>query len=81
MCSAVVLFFLNKTAAEHKQSLNFSDFFQTNYPNTSRTELHEIYRIGRTSAVDERSEVIFVELLRDVDICVNAIVGLKENVW
>ena len=37
-----------------------SDFYQTNYLNIYRTDLHEICRIGRTLAVmDARSEVIF----------------------
>jgi len=36
-----------------------SDFFQTNYLNIYRTDLHEICRTGRIWAVDERSEVIF----------------------
>jgi len=37
----------------------FSDFCQTNYLNIYWTDLCEIGRIGRTLAVDERSEVIF----------------------
>jgi len=37
----------------------FSDFYQTDYLNIYRTDLHEICRIGRTFAVVERSEVIF----------------------
>jgi len=36
----------------------FSDFFQTNYLNIYRTDLHEIYRIDRILAVDQRSKVI-----------------------
>ena len=38
----------------------FSDFCQTDYLNIYRTDLHEICRIGGTSAVDERSEVTFL---------------------
>jgi len=38
--------------------LYFSDFCQTNSLNIYRADLHEICRIGGTSAVDERSEVI-----------------------
>ena len=38
--------------------LYFSDFCQTNSFNIYRADLHEICRIGWTSAVDERSEVI-----------------------
>jgi len=49
----------------------FSDFCQTNYLNVYRTDLHEIYRIGRTLAVDERREVIFFDLSRDVAIATN----------
>jgi len=37
----------------------FTDFCQTKYLNVYRTNLHEICRIGRTLAADERSEVIF----------------------
>ena len=37
----------------------FSDFSLTNYLNIYWTDLLEICRIGRTLAVDERSEVIF----------------------
>ena len=37
----------------------FSDFCQTNYLNIYQTDLHEICRIGRTLAVDERAEVSF----------------------
>jgi len=37
----------------------FSDFRQTNYLNIHQTDLHEIYSIGRTMAIDERCEVIF----------------------
>ena len=36
---------------------------QTNYLNICRTDLYEICRIGRTLAVDERSEVIFFRSL------------------
>jgi len=39
--------------------LYFSDFYQTNYVNIYGTDVHEICRIGRTLAVDERSEAIF----------------------
>ena len=37
----------------------FSDFCQTNYPDIYRTDLHDICRIGRTLAADERCELIF----------------------
>jgi len=37
----------------------FSDFCLTNYLNFYVTDLHEICSIGRTLAIDERSEVIF----------------------
>jgi len=37
----------------------FSDFFQANYLNIHQTDLYEIYRNGRTLAVDERSEGMF----------------------
>jgi len=37
----------------------FCDFFLTNYLNIYWTDLYDSCRIGRTLAVDERSEVIF----------------------
>jgi len=37
----------------------FNDFCQTNYPST---DLHQIWRFGRTLSVDEQSEVIFYRL-------------------
>jgi len=37
----------------------FNDFCQTNYLNIYRTNLHQLCRHGRTTAVDERSEVSF----------------------
>jgi len=40
--------------------LYFSDFFQTDYLNIHRTDVHKICRNGRTLAVDERFEVILV---------------------
>jgi len=41
-----------------------SDFFHTNYLNIHRTDLHKICWIGRTLAVDERSDVIFLSIPR-----------------
>jgi len=49
LCFADVLFFKDI----------FTDFCQTKYLNVYRTDLHEICRICRTLAADERSEVIF----------------------
>jgi len=40
----------------------FSDVCQANYLNIHRSDLHGICRIGRTMAVDERSEVISFDL-------------------
>ena len=37
-------------------------FCQTNYLNIFQTDVHEIYMIGRTSAADERHEVIFFSI-------------------
>jgi len=37
----------------------FIDFCQTNYLSIYRADLREICRIGKTLAVDERSEVMF----------------------
>ena len=42
-----------------------------NYLNIYRTDIHEICRIGRTLAVDERSEVIFFDPLGDVAVATN----------
>ena len=50
---------------------SFGDFFQTNYLNICRTDLHQICRIGRTLAVDERYKVIFFDLSRDVAVVTN----------
>jgi len=41
-----------------------NDFCQTNYLNIYRTGLHQIYRICRIMAVDERSEVSFSFLVK-----------------
>jgi len=41
----------------------FSDFCQTNYLNIYRADLHEICRIGRTLAVDERVDLkLFISI-------------------
>jgi len=37
----------------------FSDFCQTDYLNIYRTDLHEICRIGGTSAVDDDLKLLF----------------------
>jgi len=44
----------------------FSHFCHINYLNIYWTDLHEVGRIGRTLAVDERSEVIFFDPPRDI---------------
>ena len=49
----------------------FNDFCQTSYLNIYQTDLHEIFRIGRTLAVDERSEVIFFDPSSDVAVATN----------
>ena len=51
--------------------ISFSDFCQTNYLNIYRTDLREICTIGRTFAVDERTEVIFFDSSRDVAVATN----------
>jgi len=40
-------------------NIYFCDFFQTNYLNIYRADLHEICVIGRTLAVDEQTGAIF----------------------
>jgi len=45
--------------------LIFSNFCQTNL-NIYRTDLREIFRVGRTVAVDDQSEISFFDLSRDV---------------
>jgi len=50
---------------------HLNDFYQTNYLNTYWTDLHEICRIGRTLAVDERSEFNFFDLSMDVAMATN----------
>ena len=40
--------------------LTFNVFCQTNYLNIYRTDLQQICKLDRTTAVDERSEVSFV---------------------
>ena len=52
-------------------------FCQTNYLNI----FHEIYMIGRTSAADERHEVIFFYLLRKVAVATNFVgkIDLHSN--
>jgi len=43
------------TAAKQKRIMFcslFNDFYQTNYRNIYRTDLHQICRVGRTMAVD-----------------------------
>ena len=39
--------------------LFFNDFVQTNYLNIYRTDLRQIYRVGRAVAVDDQSESSF----------------------
>jgi len=41
------------------------------YLNIYRIDLHDICRIGRTLAVDERSEVIFFDPSKDVAVATN----------
>jgi len=41
----------------------FADFCQTNYLNIYRTILHEVCRLGRTLAVNERSEIDLRQIL------------------
>ena len=43
-----------------------NDFCQTNYLNIYATDLHQICRVDRTAAVDERSEVSFFDHSRNV---------------
>ena len=40
--------------------LLFNDFCRYNYLKIYRTNLHQVCRVGRTVAVDERSEVSFL---------------------
>ena len=61
---AVMLFF-------NKKKVYFSHFCHINYLNIYWTDLHEVCRIGRTSAVDERSEVIFFDPPRDIAMVTN----------
>ena len=49
----------------------FSDFCQSNHLNIYWTDVHEICRIGRTLATDERSEVIFFDPTRDDAVATN----------
>jgi len=48
----------------------FNDFCQANYLNIYWTDLHQICRVARTTAVDERSEVSF-SILMDVAMATN----------
>jgi len=49
----------------------FCDVFLTNYLNIYWTDLYDSCRIGRTLAVDERSEVIFFDPSRYVTVATN----------
>jgi len=46
-------------------------FYQTNYLNMYLTDPHPICTDGRTTAVDERSEVIFCDPSRDAAMATN----------
>ena len=49
----------------------FNDFCQTDYLNTHRTNIRQIFRVGRTTAVDDQSEIIVFRSLRDVAMATN----------
>ena len=57
------------------------DFCQSSYPNIFRTDVHEIYMIGRTLAADERHEVIYFDLLRNIAVATNFVgkIDLHSN--
>jgi len=44
--------------------LVFNDYCQTNYFKIYRTDLRQIFRVGRTTAVDDQSEISFSILQR-----------------
>ena len=58
----------------------FNDFRQTNYLNIYQTDLHQICRVGRTMAVDERPEVSFFDLSKDVAVATNFLSQMQAHI-
>ena len=49
----------------------FNDFCQTDYLNTHRTNIRQIFRVGKTTAVDDQYEILVFRSLRDVAMATN----------